>query len=447
MDGKDHLVHYGDPNMEMQRDNPDRREAFLQRHSCDTKKDPLAPGFWACLDWQRTSEKSAGDIDDLDTMTDTTKAGRRNNRSDRQRLNSIRTAATDIVAAVNEMEPAEEENTMPDETKTEKAMSLDEQVEKVRHAVYRLAYGDDGMAMMMKPVETECEAVYADHVIIERDDTYYRATYTIADNKVEIQPMDQWQKVEEAWLPAKSTKATSDSQPLSNHRAIKALGRNRVGGYMMLWGNEKAKDLDGEYFTPDTEEMTSIFKSMGKLPYLYHHAMDDTLKTAVIGTIDVMEPDDVGLWYEAQLNTASEYRKYVDAMRQMISRKMLGTSSGTLGGAARVDKKTGRILRWPIVEGSATPTPADPRQVLERPIAEIKSAFKAVGLDTERLEQLTSDTAKADTHTDSEPEPKAVEPKTGAQPVVQAAADGEHERNEQAAKRLSLELDLLLLEE
>lgn len=52
-------MHYGDPNMEMQRDRPDRREAFLTRHSCDTKKDPFASGFWSCYDWQNTDEKSA----------------------------------------------------------------------------------------------------------------------------------------------------------------------------------------------------------------------------------------------------------------------------------------------------------------------------------------------------------------------------------------------------
>ncbi len=56
--GNERLVHYGDPDMEMQRDRPDRREAFLTRHSCDTKKDPFAPGFWACYDWQNTDEKS-----------------------------------------------------------------------------------------------------------------------------------------------------------------------------------------------------------------------------------------------------------------------------------------------------------------------------------------------------------------------------------------------------
>jgi hypothetical protein len=51
------LVHYGDPNLEMRRDDPERRRNFLARHNCSDKRDPFAPGFWACLDWQRTDEK------------------------------------------------------------------------------------------------------------------------------------------------------------------------------------------------------------------------------------------------------------------------------------------------------------------------------------------------------------------------------------------------------
>lgn len=67
VDGKDYLVHYGDPNMEMQRDIPERRANFLSRHNCSAKRDPLAPGFWACLDWQRTSEGKSVDGDDMDS--------------------------------------------------------------------------------------------------------------------------------------------------------------------------------------------------------------------------------------------------------------------------------------------------------------------------------------------------------------------------------------------
>ena len=67
VDGKDYLVHYGDPNMPMQRDIPERRANFLARHSCSEKRDPKSPGFWACLDWQRTSEGKSVDGDDMDS--------------------------------------------------------------------------------------------------------------------------------------------------------------------------------------------------------------------------------------------------------------------------------------------------------------------------------------------------------------------------------------------
>lgn len=70
MDGKDYLVHYGDPNMPMRRNNPDARANFLSRHSCSTKKDPLSPGFWACLDWDRTDEgTTVNERQSLETLT------------------------------------------------------------------------------------------------------------------------------------------------------------------------------------------------------------------------------------------------------------------------------------------------------------------------------------------------------------------------------------------
>lgn len=59
--GKDYIVHYGDPNLPMRRDNDEARQNFLSRHQCDTKKDPTKPGFWACLDWARPEEGKAMD--------------------------------------------------------------------------------------------------------------------------------------------------------------------------------------------------------------------------------------------------------------------------------------------------------------------------------------------------------------------------------------------------
>ena len=45
------IVRFGDPNLEIKKDNPERRKAFHARHNCDQKKDITTPGYWACKSW------------------------------------------------------------------------------------------------------------------------------------------------------------------------------------------------------------------------------------------------------------------------------------------------------------------------------------------------------------------------------------------------------------
>ena len=48
------IVKYGDPNMEIKRDNPERRRNFRARHNCDAvqkKKDVFAASYWSCKNW------------------------------------------------------------------------------------------------------------------------------------------------------------------------------------------------------------------------------------------------------------------------------------------------------------------------------------------------------------------------------------------------------------
>ncbi len=48
------IVRYGDPNMEIKRDSPDRRRSFRARHNCDAvekKKDVFSAGYWSCKNW------------------------------------------------------------------------------------------------------------------------------------------------------------------------------------------------------------------------------------------------------------------------------------------------------------------------------------------------------------------------------------------------------------
>tara|TARA_R110000765_G_scaffold137084_1_gene236505 strand:+ start:210 stop:530 length:321 start_codon:yes stop_codon:yes gene_type:complete len=46
------IVRFGDPNMEIKRDDPKRRKAFRDRHDCANKKDKTTAGYWSCYQWR-----------------------------------------------------------------------------------------------------------------------------------------------------------------------------------------------------------------------------------------------------------------------------------------------------------------------------------------------------------------------------------------------------------
>jgi len=44
-------VNFGDPNMEIRRDNPAAKKSFRARHNCSDKKDRTKAGYWSCRMW------------------------------------------------------------------------------------------------------------------------------------------------------------------------------------------------------------------------------------------------------------------------------------------------------------------------------------------------------------------------------------------------------------
>ena len=48
-------VNFGDPNMEIKRDNPERRKNFRARHNCDTPGPRWKAKYWACKTWSNKS--------------------------------------------------------------------------------------------------------------------------------------------------------------------------------------------------------------------------------------------------------------------------------------------------------------------------------------------------------------------------------------------------------
>jgi HK97 family phage major capsid protein len=170
---------------------------------------------------------------------------------------------------------------------------------------------------------------------------------------------------------------------LQTPHAVKTMNaaEGRVGGYLIVWGNVKERDLQGEYFTPETELRLDWYE---RRPMLYHHGMDGQLKAAPIGVIDVLRVDDTGVWAEAQLDLR---QRYAQVVQRLVERGVLGWSSGSLPHLVEV-AKDGRIVRWPIIEGSLTPTPAEPRRT---DVQTIKSAYEALGLDVGRIDPSPPD--------------------------------------------------------
>ena len=46
-------VTFGDPNMEIKRDDPNRRKNFRARHNCDNPGPKTKARYWSCYQWRK----------------------------------------------------------------------------------------------------------------------------------------------------------------------------------------------------------------------------------------------------------------------------------------------------------------------------------------------------------------------------------------------------------
>ena len=256
--------------------------------------------------------------------------------------------------------------------------------------------------------------VFDEFVIVHnwKQKFYFQVAYSVDGESVEFVKQNEWVevKLKKEWvekslnlrdrlnfedyiLDDDEEGLDQDPEPstINSGFAIKSLGGNRVGGYAVLWGDDESKDLDEEYFTSDTKDLTAVFDEIGTIPFMVHHAADEKVVKFVGGAVDVLELDDIGVWWEAKTKEFEAYKKYVSPM---MEKGMAFTSSGTFPRAKRTEKN-GFISRWPIAEISATWLPAEYR-MLEHPISEVKSAYEKLGIevDLSNYEDKPKDTDK-----------------------------------------------------
>lgn len=123
-----------------------------------------------------------------------------------------------------------------------------------------------------------------------------------------------------------------------------------VGGYGVIFGG---KDLDGDTFFPSTDYW--LDRIISKKTY-YNHRRGNL--DFPIGNTVKEAPDKYGIWMEAQLDRHKEYMDYV---MKLVHQGVIGLSTGAP--PHLVVREAGKMLEWPIVEYSLTPSPSEPRTI------------------------------------------------------------------------------------
>jgi len=213
----------------------------------------------------------------------------------------------------------------------------------------------------------------------EQDDFISRCVEWVMDND-EAEDSEQAAAIcHEQWRDAKEEKAMDN--------ALKAISRTddelRVGNYIVLFGG---RDLEGEYFTPETQ-IESRFTKAGRLPLDWEHRQaPEGRDPGTLGFVDwsTAKAQDLGVWVERVLDRRNAYVKWIE---ELIDEGLVGTSSEA--DPRDVQKgEDGRITRWPLMGDTLTVTPMEPRMLSEN----VLQAAKSLGL----IEEVPEPEAEAE---------------------------------------------------
>lgn len=149
---------------------------------------------------------------------------------------------------------------------------------------------------------------------------------------------------------------------------LKALDdKGRVGGYAVRFTDSDHRDAYGDYFTKDT--YLGAHQGDG-VDVLFHHGMPlhtsrrmseeqkkafEAFRNHIFSNPTKAKKDEVGLFVEVVLDMADDFEK---AVYGLAKANKLGWSSGSSWHTVR-RTDDGEITRWPIIEISLTPQPAE----------------------------------------------------------------------------------------
>ena len=174
----------------------------------------------------------------------------------------------------------------------------------------------------------------------------------------------------------------------------KAYGK--VGGYLVVFGDENQTDLAGDWFTKNTYFGP---RDGDGAEALFHHALP------IKGFEDKRDhrfqawktkKDDYGIFAETVLDMADNYERVVYGT---VAANKQGLSSGSMPHLVRRagNKDAGEITIWPIGEGSITPSPCEPRARIQnlKALVDLPDGVfdvpEAVAAEIDRLRYMRDD--------------------------------------------------------
>lgn len=181
-------------------------------------------------------------------------------------------------------------------------------------------------------------------------------------------------------------------------QSIKALSmgeERRFGGILIPFGSPDDLDLDGEFFDADTKAVDEWFQQIGAIPFNLDHDKGrqllkmfgakfapDQIFEGPVGRITKLEKTEKGWYAEGIIEAVDKLREaYADYVWSEIQAGKLNFSSGPF--QPRVAKsKNGHIDEWPVIEGTGTWRPANPKSTEIIEIQSYKSALKLLRLPT-----------------------------------------------------------------
>lgn len=158
---------------------------------------------------------------------------------------------------------------------------------------------------------------------------------------------------------------------------VKAYDDGRIEGYLVRYTDADNPDLEGDYFTKDTD---FDFEGEREVSVYYNHGLNPDIKERRIGKA-TMRKDDVGVFIEGQLALRDEYEKAIH--KRLVLPGKTGFSSGAVSHLTRFERQENGanfIKMWPIGEASITPTPAaGPELTKVIPIKALLQTIEAQG--------------------------------------------------------------------